>query len=223
MKKILLFVCGAALFLMSFTPAPKPTVYNVDATKSTFKWTGKKVTGSHWGYVKFSNGQVTTEGDNIVGGTFTVDMTSMDVQDIKGEYAGKLLGHLKSDDFFGVDKFGTSTLTIKKATAKGNNSYDIVADLTIKGITSEVTFPATITKDAKSLTAQAAFKVNRTKYDIKYRSGSFFSDLGDKAISDDFEVEVNLAAVAAAPAPTVKKTAKKSNTKKNAKAATTSK
>ncbi len=217
MKKVFLFATCAALFLMSFTTSPKPTVYNVDATKSTFKWTGKKVTGSHWGYVKFSKGQLITNGNNITGGTFTVDMTTMDVQDIQGEYAGKLLGHLKSDDFFGVEKHAASTLVIKKATVKQGTTYDVVADLTIKGITSEVTFPATITKDATTLTAQAAFKINRTKYDIKYRSGSFFSDLGDKAISDDFEVEVNIAATAAAaPAPAAKKVAKKSNTKKKA-------
>ncbi len=222
MKKVFLFASFAALFLMSFTTSPKPTVYNVDATKSTFKWTGKKVTGSHWGYIKFTNGQLTTEGNNIIGGTFTVDMTSIDVQDIKGEYAGKLLGHLKSDDFFGVDKFAASTLVIKKATVKEGNNYDVVADLTIKGVTSEVTFPAVITKDAKSMTAQAAFKINRTKYGIKYGSGSFFDNLGDKAISDDFEVEVNIAAVAAAPAPAVKKVTKKSNVKKKA-AATSSK
>ncbi len=182
---------------------PKPATYKLDAAKSTFKWTGKKVTGQHWGYIKFTDGQLTTDGNNIVGGTFVVDMNSMDCQDTKGEYGTKLLGHLKSDDFFSTEKFPTSTLTIKKATLKSGNNYDVVADLAIKGITNEVTFPAVITKDAANLTATAAFKINRTKYDIKYRSGNFFENLGDKAISDDFEVEVNIAAVNAAPAATV--------------------
>ena len=200
MKKVILFASFVTLVLMSFTTMPKPTTYKLDATKSTFKWTGKKVTGSHWGYIKFTDGQLTTDGNNIVGGTFVVDMNSMDCQDTKGEYGTKLLGHLKSDDFFSTEKFPTSTLTIKKVTLKSGNNYDVVADFAIKGITNEVTFPAVITKDAANLTATAAFKINRTKYDIKYRSGNFFENLGDKAISDDFEVEVNIAAVNATPA-----------------------
>jgi polyisoprenoid-binding protein YceI len=228
MKKVLLFLSIVSVALMSFTIAPKPTVYNVDAAKSTFKWTGKKVTGQHWGNINFSAGQVTTDGNNILGGTFTVDMGSISVKDLEPAKGGdKLLGHIKSDDFFGVDKFATSTLTIKKATSKGGNNYDVVADLTIKGTTAEITFPATITKDATSLTAQASFKVNRTKYGIKYGSGSFFDNLGDKAISDDFDVEVNIAAMAAAPAApaaTVKKTVKKAaTTTVKKKAATSSK
>ncbi len=203
MKKVILFASFVTLVLMSFTTMPKPATYKLDAAKSTFKWTGKKVTGQHWGYIKFTDGQLTTDGNNIVGGTFTVDMNSMDCQDTKGEYGTKLLGHLKSDDFFSTEKFPTSTLTIKKVTPKDGNNYDVVADLKIKGITNEVTFPAVITKDAANLTAIAAFKINRTKYDIKYRSGNFFENLGDKAISDDFEVDVNIAAVNAAPAATV--------------------
>lgn len=212
MKKVILFASFVTLVLMSFTTMPKPATYKLDAAKSTFKWTGKKVTGQHWGYIKFTDGQLTTDGNNIVGGTFTVDMNSMDCQDTKGEYGTKLLGHLKSDDFFSTEKFPTSTLTIKKVTPKDGNNYDVVADLKIKGITNEVTFPAVITKDAANLTAIAAFKINRTKYDIKYRSGNFFENLGDKAISDDFEVDVNIAAVNAAPvapaAPAAKVTKK---------------
>lgn len=224
MKKVFFFLSVAAVALMSFTVAPKPTVYTVDVNKSTFKWTGKKVTGSHWGYVKFSNGQLSVDGANVTG-NFTVDMNSIEVKDLQGEYAGKLAGHLKADDFFGVANNPTSTLAIKKATSKGGNNYDVVADLTIKGVTSEVSFPATITKDAKTLTAQASFKVNRTKFGIKYGSGSFFDNLGDKAINDDFEVEVNIAAdAAAAPAAAKAAPAKKAATKKAAtkKAATTS-
>jgi polyisoprenoid-binding protein YceI len=227
MKKVILFASFVTLVLMSFTTKPKPATYKLDATKSTFKWTGKKVTGSHWGYIKFTDGQLTTDGNNIVGGAFTVDMNSMDCQDTKGEYGTKLLGHLKSDDFFGAEKFPTSTLTIKKVTLKTGNNYDVVADLTIKGTTGEVIFPAVITKDATTLTAQAAFKINRTKYGIKYGSGSFFDNLGDKAISDDFEVDVNIAAVNAVPAATVApaapaaKITKKPTVKK--KAATSSK
>jgi polyisoprenoid-binding protein YceI len=225
MKKFFLFAFVAIIGLMS-TTKPAPVTFTVDATKSTFKWTGKKVTGSHWGYIKFSNGSLSVDNGVLKGGSFTVDMNSMDCQDLQGEYAGKLLGHLKADDFFGTDKFPTSTLAIKSATAKGNNAYDVVADLTIKGVTKEITFPATVAIAGNSATATANFMVNRTQFGIKYGSGSFFDNLGDKAINDDFAVEVNLVAnapVAAVAAPKAKTATNKAKSKapvKKAKAAT---
>lgn len=211
MKKMLFSAAVAVLSLFSLTlnAKPAPTPYKLDATKSTFKWTGKKVTGSHWGYVKFSDGTLNLEKGALVGGSFNVDMASIDCQDLQGGGAQKLVGHLKSDDFFGVDKFNKATLTIKTATAKGNNQYDVVADLTIKGVTNEVTFPATVTATGTVVTANASFTVNRTKFGIRYGSGSFFDNLGDKAINDNFEVEVNLTANGEAAAAPAKKTKKK--------------
>lgn len=193
MKKVFIFAAFAVLALSSATLL-KPTVFKVDASKSTFKWTGKKVTGSHWGYVKFSDGILTVDKNQVKGGSFNVDMTSIDVQDLKGEYAGKLLGHLKSDDFFSVDKSPKSTLVLKTVMPKGGNNFDVKADLTIKGVTSEVNFPATIAVGVTGVTATASFKIDRTKYGLKYGSGSFFDNLGDKAIDNDFIVEVNIVA-----------------------------
>lgn len=193
MKKVFIFAAFAVLALSSATLL-KPTLFKVDASKSTFKWTGKKVTGSHWGYVKFSDGIITVDKNQVKGGSFNVDMTSIDVQDLKGEYAGKLLGHLKSDDFFSVDKNTKSTLVLKSVSPKGGNNFDVKADLTIKGVTSEVNFPATISVSATNVTATASFKIDRTKYGLKYGSGSFFDNLGDKAIDNDFLVDVNIVA-----------------------------
>ena len=222
MKKFFVFAAFAVLALTSATVI-KPVTYTMDATKSTFKWTGKKVTGTHWGYIKFSSGSIATDGANITGGNFVVDMNSIDVQDIPADKGGsKLVGHLKADDFFGTDKFATSTLAIKSATTTGTGQFDIKADLTIKGITSEIMFPAAITMDGKTLTAKAAFKVDRTKYGIKYGSASFFDKIGDKAINNDFEVEIDLAAAAAPSAATVAPAAapvKKSKKSKKAAAA----
>jgi polyisoprenoid-binding protein YceI len=223
MKKLVLLLALAIVGFMSFTSKPAPTTFKVDASKSTFKWTGKKVTGSHWGYIKFTEGTVSIEKGALVGGSFTVDMNTMDCQDTKGEYGDKLVGHLKSDDFFGAAKFPTSTLTIKSATAKGGNMYDVKADLTIKGTTSEIMFPATVAVTGGALTATASFAVDRTKYGIKYGSGSFFENLGDKAISNEFQVEINLAANGDAPAaaaPTPATSTKKKSSKGKAKKAT---
>lgn len=219
MKKFFVFAAFAVLALTSATVI-KPVTYKMDAAKSTFKWTGKKVTGTHWGYIKFTDGSITTDGTNVTGGAFNVDMNTMDCQDMTADKGGsKLLGHLKSDDFFGTEKFPKSTLVIKSATAKGAGQFDVKADLTIKGTTSEVTFPAAISMDGKALTAKAAFKVDRTKYGIKYGSGNFFENLGDKAISNDFDIEVDIAAAADAPTATVAPTATPAKKKKKAKSA----
>ena len=198
MKKVFIFAAFAVLALSSATLL-KPTIFKVDASKSTFKWTGKKVTGSHWGYVKFSDGTFSVEKNQVKGGTFNVDMTSIDCQDTQGEWGQKLVGHLKSDDFFSVDKNPKSTLTLKSVTPKGGNNFDIKADLMIKGVTSEVNFPATITTSATEVKTIASFKIDRTKFGLKYGSGSFFDNLGDKAIDNDFLVDVN---VVASKAPT---------------------
>jgi polyisoprenoid-binding protein YceI len=227
MKKLIAFFLFAFIALTSINAtSPKPTTYKVDVAKSTFKWTGKKVAGEHWGYIKFAGGQLTADNNAVTGGNLTVDMNSIDDQDIQGEWAAKLVGHLKADDFFGTEKFPTSTITVKSVTSKGGNEYDVKADLTIKGITNEISFPATITTSANEVTTKASFKVDRTKYGIKYGSSSFFENLQDKAISNEFMVDVNLVATVdamttAAPATKVVKEAKATKKSKKKKAAKT--
>lgn len=193
MKKVFIFAAFAVLALSSATLL-KPTNFKVDVAKSTFKWTGKKVSGSHWGYVKFSDGTVSVEKNQVKGGTFNVDMTTITAEDTKGEWGAKLEGHLKADDFFGVAKSPKSTLVLTSVTPKGGNNFDVKANLTIKGITNEVSFPATIAVSKTDVKASASFKIDRTKFGIKYGSGSFFDNLGDKAIDNDFMVEINLVA-----------------------------
>ena len=160
----------------------------VDASKSTINWVGKKVTGEHSGTVAVKNGALVFKKNALTGGTFTVDMTTLTSTDLTGEYQGNLNGHLKSEDFFGTDKFPTSTLVFKTIAAKGKEVYTVTADLTIKGKTNPITFDITV----KGNTATTALKIDRTKYDIKYGSKSFFEGLGDKTIYDDFDLTVNL-------------------------------
>src|SRR5436189_2533618 len=100
--------------------------------KSKITWIGKKMTGQHEGTVNFKDGALVFKGNKLKGGSFTVDMNSLTATDLQGEYQGKLNGHLKNDDFFATDKFPTSTLTFKKIADKGNNTYAVTADLTIK-------------------------------------------------------------------------------------------
>lgn len=177
-----------ALFVAAASISVNAQTKKIDVKASTIKWVGKKVTGEHSGTVNFKEGAVVFKGKKLVGGSFTVDMTSLTSTDLTGEYQGKLNGHLKADDFFGTDKFPTSKLVFKTIGAKSADVYTVTADLTIKGITKPITFDITVSGN----TATTAFKVDRTKYDIKYGSGSFFEGLGDKTISDEFELTVAL-------------------------------
>ncbi len=162
----------------------------VNVEKSKITWIGKKVTGQHEGTISLKDGALVFKGKKLTGGTFTVDMNSIAVTDLKaGEGKEKLEGHLKSGDFFGTEKFSTATLVFKTIGAKGNGTYAVTADLTIKGSTNPITFDITVA----GKTATTKLVIDRTKYDIKYGSGSFFDNLGDKAISDNFELNVNLA------------------------------
>ena len=167
--------------------------YKVDAEKSIVKWTGEKVGGSHWGYINLKSGDLTIENEKITAGTFIIDMTSITCKDIESdEYNKKLVGHLKSDDFFGVTNHPMAKLVVTKATAFKNNKADVRGDLSIKKKTESILF--TVTKNGDKYTAKIV--VDRSKFDVKYGSKSFFDNLGDKVISDEFTLEVDLVVVA---------------------------
>ena len=167
--------------------------YKVNTASSSLEWEAKKVTGQHSGTVAFGEGTLQVDKKKISGGKVTVDMNSLVNTDGNGVNKN-LVGHLKSDDFFSVAKFPQATLEVKKVGAKSGDLYHFTADLTIKGITAPVEFDAEVTLASGQLTASGVMTVNRTKYDIKYRSASFFSDLGDKMISDDFTLKFKLVA-----------------------------
>lgn len=178
----------ALIALVAFSTTISAQSKKIDVAKSKINWVGKKVTGQHEGTINFKEGTLVFKGADLKGGKFTVDMPSLNTTDLSGEYQGKLNGHLKADDFFGTDKFPTSTLAFKKIANKGNGVYTVTADLTIKEKTNPVTFDITV----KGNTATANLVVDRTKYDIKYGSGSFFENLGDKTIADNFDLTVSL-------------------------------
>jgi polyisoprenoid-binding protein YceI len=155
---------------------------------SSIHWVGKKVTGQHDGIVNLKSGVIEITDGNLVGGQFEVDMNSITVQDLSGEYKEKLEGHLKSDDFFGVESFPTASLVITKTEKKMENHYAVTADLSVRGITHPVNFEMHLANN----TASSKVIIDRSKYNVKFRSGSFFENLGDNLIYDDFELEVVL-------------------------------
>ena len=131
---------------------------------------------------------MTFEEEKLTGGSFVIDMTTINSTDLEGEYKGKLEGHLKSDDFFGVENNPIATLVFKDVTSSGKNAYTVSGDLTIKGKTNPVTFTISIYGSK----ATASLKVDRTKYDVRYGSTSFFDGLKDKAIYDEFDLVADL-------------------------------
>lgn len=190
MKKLL---TGLSLItgivLMSFTKPVKTETYKVDTERSTIGWIGRKVTGEHTGTLKLASGELVLAANNVKGGSFIIDMTSLTSD------SEKLTGHLKNDDFFSVEKNPTSKFEITSVSPAGSQRVNITGNLTIKGITQSISFPASVKKQGSTIVAAAkGVKVNRAKFDIRYGSKSFFNDIGDKAIDDDFELTINLVA-----------------------------
>ncbi|MDH5412970.1 MAG: YceI family protein [Flavobacteriaceae bacterium] len=172
-----------AFIAFSFTNLETITK-EVKIEKSKVIWKGYKVTGSHEGTIAIQSGTLKFKGDVLVGGEFVIDMTSITNADLQGEYKDKLEGHLKSDDFFGVEKFPTATLVFKNVEVAGKNSYKVTGDLTIKGKMNPVTFDFSVYGSK----ANATLKIDRSKYDVKYGSSSFFDNLKDKVIYDEFDL-----------------------------------
>ncbi len=171
------------------------TEYVVDKSKSTVKWNGKKVTGEHYGTVDIKSGTLEVENNKVKSGAIVMDMTSITDEDLTNEAMNKkLVGHLKSDDFFSVDNFPDSKLELKEVVAKSGNEYTFTGDLTIKNITHPVTFDATVDVKDEKLKAKGEVEVDRTLYDIKFRSGRFFSNLGDNLIYDTFTLNFDIEA-----------------------------
>ena len=181
MRKILSII---ALFVAAVAMGQ---VKKLHLQASNLQWEAKKVVGAgHKGTLAFSSGEFTYKNNELVGGSFVVDMNTLTVtdEDMDAKGKAKLEGHLKSDDFFAVKKFPTATLKLKTVT-KTQAGYKAEGDLTIKGITKPVTVELLRTA-AEGFASTVV--INRTQYDIKYGSGSFFSNLGDKAIEDNFTI-----------------------------------
>lgn len=181
-----------ALLLVAFTTFAYATEDKdkkaVKTTNSTVVWKGYKVTGSHTGTIAIKSGDLEFDGETLVGGAFTIDMTSIVVTDLEGDSKASLEGHLKSDDFFGVDKYNTASLTFTSVKATGKNSYKVTGDITIKGTTASITFDLSVYGNK----ANATLKVDRTKFNVRYGSSSFFDGLKDKVIYDEFDLVVDL-------------------------------
>ena len=191
--KNLLSLAILTLFTFAFSPSPVLENLAVDTNQSIINWKGYKVLGQHEGTLKIKNGQLDFDNEKLTGGSFEIDMQSITVTDLKGGGKTKLEGHLKSADFFGVDKFPTAKFKITRVVSRGKTGdYKIIGDLTIKKTTKQIKFNAKVNQQNGLKVATAKITLDRTEFDVRYGSGSFFDSLGDNTIYDEFDLDVKL-------------------------------
>jgi polyisoprenoid-binding protein YceI len=185
----------AAMLIALSTTFAMAQSYKVDSSASSIKWVGKKVTGQHAGTLAVKDGTFTFTGDLLTAGEVNVDMNTLAVTDIPAsdENNGKLVGHLKSPDFFNVAKHPAAKLVITSST-KTASGLKIKGNLTFVGKTNPIEFDAKVVKTDASVNTKATVALDRTKWDLKYGSGDFFKGLGDKAINNEFEITVDITA-----------------------------
>jgi len=169
--------------------------YTIDPASSSVIWSGSKVAGTHTGTINITTGDLMMTGADLTGGNFVLDMATLKNTDLEdAEKNGNLVGHLSSPDFFDVANNPTVDFAITGAHPEEDGSLHVSGNLTIKGITKNIDFPAMVNMTDNGLTAEASFSIDRTDWDIKYGSGTFFDDLGDKVINDNIDFAVKLVA-----------------------------
>lgn len=217
MKKVLLMATVAAFFASCSNQQAAETTeaavvstdstgatYNVDTTGSMLNWVATKIVGGHDGTVRVNGGSLNLKDGNIVSGSFTVNMASITNTDLTdAEANGKLVGHLKSADFFDVAKYPAGKFEISSVEIISNdpngNTHSISGNLTIKDSTHNITFPAKVAVNGDVLTANGEVTINRLKWGIIYNSVSvspaaLLKKIGDNAIKDELKIVIALTA-----------------------------
>ena len=167
--------------------------FEIVSTQSNIDWVGRKVIGAHNGTIAIKEGKLILNDGKLTGGKIIVDTTSIKILDLTDPATNaQFAGHLASADFFASEKFPEATLQI---TSVSDNHVE--GNLTIKGITHPISFDTAVNVNGDQLTATGKLVIDRTKYEMKFRSGNFFKDLGDTLIYNDFELDITVTAKAA--------------------------
>lgn len=206
MKKIFLLFIGAGLVMTSCVSNPEGekaevteaqevstdidgVEYQIDVNESSLVWTGRKVSASHHGTIDFASGSILVDNNMISGGNFVVDMNTIVDEDLEGEWKEKLEGHLRSEDFFNVEVYPESTFEITSVTDNGDNTASISGNLTIIGVTKNITFPAEISELTESTVAFSAdFNIEREDWGIMYEG------MKDDLIAKEINYKINVVA-----------------------------
>ena len=190
MKRTLIIISVLLAFAYSATAQVR---YTADTAKTVLQWKATKVVGGHTGKIELKNGWIDWKRNSILSGAFIIDMKTIRDEDLTDDKMKSTLeNHLKSDDFFGVEKFPETLLEITSPVAFRKGEALVNAFLTIKGVRQPVVFTAKVKEEGNELIFTAPVTVDRTRFGLKYGSGKFFANLGDKAISDNFTVDVTL-------------------------------
>lgn len=196
--QVLLALSAALCFSTAFRDAALPhvDVYQLDTEASTLAWKGKKLTGEHYGDIKFTGGEL-RDNHGAISGKFEVDMNTIVCNDLKGESKTKLENHLKSEDFFDSKTFPKSTFAITSIKPFAGNAdgftHTVSGNLTIRDKTNPIIFNTKLNPDDNgNLLFEGETVVDRSKFDVKHRSKSFFPDIGDKIIYDEFILVFNV-------------------------------
>lgn len=172
--------------------------YTVNTKLSILEWTGKKLTGEHSGTIQLSDGTMEVKKGEIKSGTFVIDMSTIQDKDLSGEWKAKMEGHLKSPDFFDVEKFPKATFVITSVTPVNGSAagftHHVNGNLTMKGITNPISFDATIRSNNNTLACLGTAVIDRSKFNVQYGSKTFFNDIGDKIVYDEFTLKFNVVA-----------------------------
>lgn len=186
---------GTSQLAADFVPPVDAKAYQVDPAASLVEWRGQKVGTKHNGTVDIQSGILYQDETGLVSGQVVIDMTTLIDLDLSGPSKAMLENHLKSDDFFSVESHPTATLTITEATQTTPGVYLAKANLTIKGITNPIEFTVNAEETEEMVTATAEFEIDRSLWDVRFGSGSFFENLGDELIEDTIGFTVNLVAL----------------------------
>ena len=176
------------------------TRLEVNVKDSQVEWIGRKIIGQHNGTLQLGSGYLLVHEGKVLEGSFAVDMTTLTNLDLEdGSLKKTLENHLRSDDFFSIDKYPVSRFKIGKVTPipaarPGEPNHIVEGVLQIKNIANRIEFPAYIDVREGQLSANAEIDVDRTRWDIRYGSGKFFQGLGDRLIRDHFTLKITLTA-----------------------------
>ena len=167
--------------------------YIVNKDLSTIKWTGKEITTkSHYGILDLKEGSIYVNNDGIISGKVVIDMNSINCLDMSGRGKNKLEGHLRSDDFFGVNSYPEANLIFTSWSVNNLGKILYKGDLTIKNITHPITFSGSVKKIDIGYRSTINLSFDRTLYEIKSRSGKYFQNLGDKLILDNIDISAEI-------------------------------
>lgn len=194
MKLHSILIVAVLVTFVSFGQVANET-YVVDKKESILTWKCAYQfvpQNNHNGFVNVSKGNLTIENGRPVGGLVEVDMNT--ISDERHDSDNDLIEHLKSADFFDVEKFPVSKFAIKRVVSAGHDSIKVIGSLMIKNITHEIVFPAKIEAKAGVVNANGKVTIDRSKWDVRYGSGKFFANLADDTISDFIEIEMKIVA-----------------------------